>query len=197
MEMTLTGTGFDEAAAKLGLMDKLTHEHMRRALFRIGGLWKRTSVDYAPISPTTSMLKQFAKNLKRRGEFAHKMYVKGRRGHSGQVVTLTKFYEVRLPMLISKGSKDRPMPGGLMRSITFRNTDTMVECFVPTNSVAGSYAFKIHEEKGSSWKDRGPGTQAKGPQADDKFITRAAADKESDFTAIITSEIDKILEGLK
>jgi hypothetical protein len=197
MELILTAEGFDEATAKLGLMDRITHEHMRRALYRIGGLWKKTAVQYAPISPSTTMLKKFAKQMKQGKAHANILRVKGRKGNLDFGVVLTRFYEYRLPMLIGKGSKNRPMPGGLMRSISVRNTDTQVECFVPTNSVAGSYAFKIHEEKGSKWKDRGPGTQAKGPQADEKFITRAAADKADDFAAMVKSEIDKILEGLK
>ena len=194
MEMTIKVEGVERALAALREASSNIAGGLTRSLHRIGGLWKRTAVDYAPISPTTSMLKSFAKNLKRRGEFAHKMYVKGRRGHSGQVVTLTKFYEVRLPMLISKGSKDRPMPGGLMRSITMRSTDSLVEVFVPANSPAGQYTFKIHEEKGIRWKERGPGTQAKGPQADDKFITRAATDKRNEFRLIVESEIAKALQ---
>lgn len=192
MEITFTSTGFSEAAAMLGRIDNVMHERMRRGLFRIGGLWKKTSVDYAPISPTTTMLRKFAKSLKSGKQNANIIRLK-----NGMPVILTRFYEYRLPMLIGKGSKTRPMPGGLMRSITVRNTDSTVECFVPANSPAGSYAFKIHEEKGSVWRDRGPGTQAKGPQADEKFISRAAHDRQADFAAIFESEIDKVLEGAK
>ena len=86
------------------------------------------------------------------------------------------------------------MPGGLMRSIMMRSTDTLVEVFVPANSPAGTYAFKIHEEKGKSWKELGPGSQAKGPQADEKFITRAATDRSRDFVAIMRDEIDKAIQ---
>lgn len=190
MEITLTSTGFDEAAAKLSILDNVLHERMRRALFRIGGLWKRTAVQYAPVSPSTTMLRKLLKGL---GETS----VRARKG--GRMdIQITKFYAERIHLLLSKSNvKTRPMPGGLMRSITVRNTDTQVEVFVPSNSPAGSYAVKIHEEKGSAWKHRGPGTQAKGAQADDKFITRAATDKQNDFAAIVSSEIDKILEGLK
>ena len=81
-----------------------------------------------------------------------------------------------------------------MRSIAFQSSDSMVEVFVPSNSPAGSYAFKMHEQKGSKWKERGPGTQAKGPQADDKFITRAATDKNGEFIAVINDEVNKAID---
>jgi hypothetical protein len=67
----------------------------------------------------------------------------------------------------------RPKPGGLMRSIAFRVSDGSAEIFVAANSEAGRYAFRMHEEKGKSWWNRGPGTVAKGSRADEKFITRA------------------------
>lgn len=190
MQLTITTEGFQEAAAKLGGIDNLFHEHMRLALNHIGGLWKKTAVQFAPISPSTTMLKNFAKSLKSGKQMAHIIRLK-----NGMPVILTAFYEYRLPMLIGKGSKTRPMPGGLMRSIMVQNTDTQVEVFVPSNSLAGSYAFKIHEEKGKKWKYRGPGTQAKGPDADDKFIVRAAERKTGEFAAILNSEINKLLEG--
>jgi hypothetical protein len=142
------------------------------------------------------MLKAFAKRLKGGGADANIMYVSGRKGRSGTAVKLTAFYDYRMNMLLSKNprSTKRPMPGGLMRSITFRSTDHLVEVFVPSNSPAGSYAFKMHEEKGSRWKERGPGTQAKGPKADDKFITRAATDKKGEFIAIINDELNKAID---
>ena len=86
------------------------------------------------------------------------------------------------------------MPGGLMRSISMRSTAALVEVFVPANSPAGSYAFKIHEEKGRTWKERGPGTQARGPQADDKFITRAADDNREKFRQIVDAEISAAIQ---
>lgn len=201
MELTVKLEGLQDQTTRLTNLDIVMHKYIARALFRIGGLWKKTAVDYAPISPTTTMLRTFARAIKKSGgrENSNQLYVNGRKGQPGRVVTLTKFYDVRMSMLLSKdpNSTSRPMPGGLMRSIAFTSDDSKVECFVPSNSPAGTYAFKMHEEKGKSWKERGPGTQAKGPQADDKFITRAAKDKESDFTAIVSDEIDKLLGGHK
>lgn len=99
-------------------------------------------------------------------------------------------------MLLSKDPRNakRPMPGGLMRSIMMRSTDSLVEVFVPANSPAGTYAHKIHEEKGSAWKERGPGTQAKGPQADEKFISRAAEYKKQDFVMMVSDEVAKAIQ---
>lgn len=193
MQITFETEVFNVEAVRLALADNVIHEHLRRALYQISGLWKKTSVDYAPISPTTTMLRNFAKSLKSGKQLAHIIRLK-----NGMPVILTRWYEYHLPMLLDKKNvKNRPKPGGLMRSITVKNTDSTVECFVPANSVAGSYAFKIHSEKGKSWKDRGPGTQAKGPQADAMFIVRAARDQESDFAAILGNEFDKIMEGAK
>lgn len=86
----------------------------------------------------------------------------------------------------------RATPGALQNSIEFLATARLAEIFVPTNSPAGAYAYKIHEEKGKSWKNRGIGTQKKGPQADDKFISRAITDKEADLLKIIEIETDRV-----
>jgi len=187
--MQITIEGMPEIMAKLDSLDNGIRASMRRALHRIGGLWKRTAVDYAPISPSTSMLKKLKKG-------GGSTVVKGRHGRAGGQVYLTQFYSDRLEMLLGQAkSKTRPMPGGLRRSIKVQSDDRHVEVFVPSNSPGGSYAVKMHDEKGRTWKQRGPGTQAAGAQADDKFITRAANDKKSDFLAIMESEINKILEG--
>lgn len=196
--MQITLEGMDSALATLDNVDNGIRAGMRRALHRIGGEWKKTAVAYAPISPSSGMIKKFARQLRKGGEFADRMYVVGRRGESGIVVRLTAFYMFRMSALEkfakNKTAAARPMPGGLMRSITMRSTDSMVEVFVPSNSPAGAYAFKIHEEKGKTWKDRGPGTQAKGLLADDKFIARAAADRAGDFATIVRDQIDKAIE---
>jgi len=197
MEVTLEG--LPEVINTLNNVDNGIRFGMRRALFRIGALVKRTAVDYAPISPSTSMLKAFAKKLKSGGEFANTLYVAGRKGRSGQAVKLTAFYEHRLPMLLSKDprSTSRPTPGGLENSIMMTSDDNHAEIYVPANSPAGEYAYKIHEERGSKWKDLGPGSQAKGPQAREKFITRAISDNETNIITIMTDQIDKAIGGTK
>jgi hypothetical protein len=195
--MEVTIEGLESVVETLNRADNSLRSGMRRALYRIGALVKRTAVDYAPISPTTGMLKQFSNRLKAGGENANVMYVAGRRGQGGHAVKLTTFYAVRLPMLLSKdpNATTRPTPGGLMRSIAFTSSDSQMEIFVPSNSPAGTYAKKIHDEKGSTWKERGPGTQAKGPQADEKFIERAVKDNEANILAIITDQVNKAIEG--
>jgi hypothetical protein len=195
-QIVLKLEGLEMALNKLVSVNASIGVNVGRALFRIGGLWKRTAVEYAPISPSTTMLKTFKKKMAGGGEFANTLYVVGRKGSSGRVIKMTRFYEAKMDMLLSKkpNNTNKPMPGGLMRSITVRSTEHMVEVFVPSNSPAGSYAFKMHEEKGSRWKERGPGTQAKGPKADDKFITRAATDKKGEFIAIINDELNKAID---
>lgn len=79
-----------------------------------------------------------------------------------------------------------------MRSITFASDAEKAEIFVASNSEAGKYAKKMHDEKGLSWWNRGPGTEAKGPQADHKFILRAIEDGAEDSTRIVDSEMEKV-----
>lgn len=71
---------------------------------------------------------------------------------------------------------------------------TNATIFVATNSEAGKYAFRIHEQKGTAWKNRGPGTIAKGSQADDKFIVRAINDTRPQQIAILQDELKKALD---
>lgn len=105
MEAVVEIQGLKEAMDKLDLVDNGIRAGMRQALFRIGGLWKRTAVDYAPISPSTTMLKNFKRSLSRGGEFANQLYVAGRKGRSGGVVRLTTFYAVRLNASLSGGRR--------------------------------------------------------------------------------------------
>lgn len=49
------------------------------------------------------------------------------------------------------------------------------------NAEAGKYAKRIHDEKGKTWRKRGPGTVAKGARADDKYIQRAVQKAAKEF----------------
>ena len=80
-----------------------------------------------------------------------------------------------------------------MRSIAVKYDNTNATIFVASNSEAGKYAFRIHEEKGKTWKNRGPGTIAKGSKADDKFIERAIEDTRGQQIAILRNELDKAI----
>jgi hypothetical protein len=92
-----------------------------------------------------------------------------------------------------KRGTSRPKPGGLERSIEFTSDASDAVVFVASNSEAGKYAFAIHEEKGSSWRERGIGTVSKGANADEKFITRALSDRAADFFKIIQDAQGKVL----
>jgi hypothetical protein len=164
----------------------------QRAMYRCGALVHKTAVRYAPISPTRTMLKKLRKAG---GVAGASIILRGTKRRPPREVVLTKWYADRLKELLSEDprSTTRQHPGGLMRSIQFRATPQLAEIFVPANSEAGKYAKKIHDEKGITWRDRGPGTQAKGAQADDQYIVRAIRDKSPDIVRICEHEFGKLI----
>lgn len=164
-----------------------TRAGIRRALFVIGATVKRTAVKYAPISPTASLLRRFARAG---GVAGDSLMTGGSRRRRGRLVTLTPSYVDRLSD--DPRSTAGPKPGGLMRSIAFASDADKAEIFVPSNSEAGKYARRIHDEKGLTWWKRGPGTQAKGAEADDRFILRAITDNEATMVKIIDAEMRKV-----
>lgn len=87
----------------------------------------------------------------------------------------------------------RMLPGGLEKSIEYEADETHCSVFVAANSQAGRYAKRIHDEKGVTWRNRGAGTVAKGPRADEKFIERAIRDNAQTFGAIVEDELRKAL----
>ena len=92
-----------------------------------------------------------------------------------------------------KRTARRTHPGGLEKSIMFEVKGDTCAVFVPENSFAGAYAKRIHDEKGVTWHNRGPGTVHKGPQADEKFIERAIADNGDTFREIFDDELGKAI----
>jgi len=92
-----------------------------------------------------------------------------------------------------KRTARRMLPGGLEKSIEFESSETGCSVFVASNSMAGKYAKRIHDEKGVTWRNRGPGTIAKGARADEKFIERAIKDNVRNFGLIIDDELRKAL----
>ncbi len=90
-------------------------------------------------------------------------------------------------------STGRAKPGGLERSVSMTHGSDNAEVFIATNSEAGKYAFRMHEQKGISWHERGPGTIQKGGRADDKFIERAINENQDEFAKIIKTEIGKAM----
>ena len=127
-------------------------------------------------------------------------------GRIGRLVhPVAKAYAPRSPTMgqLSKTLKrkkrtsSRRKPGGLEKSIAYEVLPGNAGCsvFVASNSFAGKYAKRIHDEKGKTWRNRGPGTVAKGAQADEKFIERAIRDREPKFLTVIKSEIRKAVKS--
>ena len=96
-----------------------------------------------------------------------------------------------------KRTKQRTYPGGLEKSIEYEVFGDVASVFVSSNSYAGKYAKRIHDEKGQTWRNRGPGTIAKGSRADDKFIERAINSNVEKFKSIIENEIAKAIRSAK
>ena len=84
-------------------------------------------------------------------------------------------------------------PGGLERSIKSESNKNSASVFVADNAEASGYAFKIHSQKGIKWARRGPGTRAKGKQADHMFILRAIKDNAKDIEEFLAKSIDAFL----
>lgn len=98
---------------------------------------------------------------------------------------------------VKRRSKAQRTPGGLERSIEkevgMRGNTPTAAIFIAANAPAGDYAKRIHDEKGITWWNRGPGTKAKGDQADEKFIERAIRDSREYFERILDQEIGRAI----
>lgn len=168
-------------------------ESLKEALRRVGDRWRSESVANAPRSPLASMLKRLHK--------AGGNYTIAAKGTKpARAIKLTRFYRMSAAAIAEakKGTLSGSSsalgnrlsganwknPGGLERSIQFESDGEKAEVFVASNAEAGEYAHIIHDMKGVKWHERGPGTQAKGDRADEKFIERAqpaAATRLEDF----------------
>ena len=106
---------------------------------------------------------------------------------------INRFRKTRRKVKRKPGSTVRPKPGGLERSITIEADSRRAEIFIPVNSEAGRYAYRIHEERFISWRNLGPGSIAKGAQVGEKFIERAVQqhDDNGDISRIIAFETDR------
>lgn len=149
---------------------------------RVADRWKKEAVENAPRSPSSTMLRKLHKGG---GTYTTKATKK----MGPKVLKLTDFYRMSAASLSARkkgtyagpagGLKERlaganwKNPGGLERSIECFSSNDKAEVFVASNAEAGRYAAIIHDQKGVKWRERGPGTQAKGEQADEKFIERA------------------------
>lgn len=142
-----------------------------RAFWSHGNKWLNEAQRNAPISPTVSL-------LKRLGREGGTLTIGASKRRKAVTVKTTDYYKPATILAAITGKSTgaeriSANPGGLMRSIMLETGDDYAEVFVASNAEGAAYTVKIHDEKGVTWKHRGPGTQAKGPQADDKFIERA------------------------
>jgi hypothetical protein len=83
--------------------------------------------------------------------------------------------------------------GSLKSSITTEVKKDSVEIGVPSNSKAGRYAEKIHDEKGKSWKKLG--WQNDG-LATDKYIFKAEEKTKDQYMKAVDGLVDKIIKAI-
>jgi len=171
------------ALPDLGALPLAVGRAMNKALYECGLIWKREAVANAPRSPKMSEIRAVRKK---------KWEAKGKKP--------TKKQKAAWKKRINPRAKSRPAPGGLERSISMwshgmpRWDGSYVEVFVKQGAEAGKYAKKIHDEKGKSWRNRGPGTIAKGSRADDKFIERAMTDNLPKFEKKLVNALGRAVE---
>lgn len=82
----------------------------------------------------------------------------------------------------------------LRDSITLESYSDHVEIGVPINSEAGSYAEKIHDERGKTWHNLGERSVQKG--ATDKFIFRAYDDIKRREKEMVDKIIEKTIKDI-
>lgn len=75
----------------------------------------------------------------------------------------------------------RKMPGALEKSISCESDATRASVYVARNALCVSskgfnYAKRIHDERGKTWRNLGPGSVAKGGGVGEKFVERAVRD---------------------
>lgn len=168
------GSSLSDAMPQEGWEERLLKES-EAAAKSVGHKFRAESVRNAPRSPNVELLRKIWKGY---GQTT----TKATKRRKAVLVKNTDYYAPLTVLAARKGAVTLS-PGGLERSIMMEFGDDHVDVFVASNAEAGSYAEKMHNEKGKTWRERGPGTQAKGPQADDKFIERARDAWQDEFLA--------------
>lgn len=165
---------------------------LARGLYRAAADTLKVAKRYAPISPTIGLLRKFTNGKDHKVVRTQITFgIGGKRGTSQ--ITLTKHYRGRMKSLLSTNPRatTRAQPGALRASLTFGADADGAKIYVPVNSPAGKYAYRIHWEKFINWFHRGPGTQASGAQADHLFITRAIKDNNQRIVEILRDALRK------
>ncbi len=154
-----------------------------RGTVRAGLKTAELARNYAPRSPSETEKRMAKRDPK-----------PAKRGRLSRIVKAVKKWidkHLRRKKRASSG-KAHAVPGGLEKSIESASTREGCSIFVASNSYAGKYAKRIHDEKGKKWWKRGPGTVRKGAQADEKFIERALRDRAQQNIALVMGEIQKV-----
>ena len=164
VDITIQSPNIADALRELERLGPAAAKSLERSATRASFLVQRESIRNAPRSPSQKIVRALRKTRRK-----------------------TK----RKDRAVS-----RPNPAGLERSIA---RDVIVgpdgvtaSVFVASNSEAGRYAARIHDGKGLTWRNRGPGTIQKGARADDKFMDRAVIDNEAVLLEIINDEAGKV-----
>lgn len=166
LEATIKYDQVQRLATRLEVAGRDVQREIKQLHTRIASKVKDTASLYAPKSPTDAERRSVSRATRKQWAAARK-----RR---------------------TSGATSRRKPGALQSSIDFIATAQIAEVFVPTNSPAGAYAYKIHEEKGLSWLNRGIGTRKKGSKADAKFISRAIRDSDGEIVKLIEATAQKM-----
>lgn len=100
----------------------------------------------------------------------------------------------------NKTTTARKFPGNLEKSIECEYDEKHASVFVAQNAHCVSrkgynYAKKIHDERGKSWQNLGPGSIAKGGKVGDKFILRAIQDSVDWCFRSIDGRLKAVLAG--
>lgn len=158
MDVAIEIKGVREAMETLSRVARDSVAATKSALTRIGFLAQREARRNAPISPSRTQI------IRQR--------------------------TTRRAVTRKARATSRPAPGQLVNSIDKEVSPDQVAIFVAANSAAGKYAYRMHELKNQpgGWRNRGPGTIAKGERADEKFIERAILDNAGNILDIIKAE---------
>lgn len=158
------------------IVGSLVQQAAKEAGEWIAGDWMAKAAHvYAPVSPTQDEIDR--ERARRKG------------------VRVSSVKKTRLRRKV----RNKPIPGGLERSITAVNETigdaVRVSCYVRTPSEAQAYANVIHNEKGKRWFKRGIGTVAKGEKADERFIERARDENLKRYFGAIDKAIQRRILG--
>ena len=155
--------------------------NIQAAVFDVAQHAKATAISYAPKSPTDEQMDAARKAVRKARIAAGKRVVKKPRKHK-----LAR----------------RREPGGLERSIreehSAKGNDYIMRVFVPESGAeASAYAKRIHDERGVTWRNLGPGSIAKDAGRGivrEKYLSRVLDDYGAKYKKALERAVK---EGLK